>query len=139
MFWFCRPRAAVKLTQEDCLSNREDLCGSCRTISFKITDSQRHRLTFQTEQLSEATGILMLRTFDCVLQSHRVCVNALPPAIIIPTRVECARFTSSLETTQTNSNVSMSLRVRRADGDKGGGHRGPRSRQMGALEKAKAG
>lgn len=56
-----------------------------------------------------------------------------------PTRVECARFTSSLETTQTNSNVSMSLRVRRADGDKGGGHRGPWSRQMGVQEKAKAG
>lgn len=33
----------------------------------------------------------------------------------------------------------MSLQVRRADGDKGGGHRGPWSRQMGAQEKAKAG
>lgn len=33
----------------------------------------------------------------------------------------------------------MSLRVRRADGDKGGGHRGPSDQRMRVQEKAKAG
>lgn len=139
VFWYFRPWAVVKLTLEDCVRATEEITVGC--VELSVLQSVTHKDTGWFSKVKdfhrwpESSCYVNLTAFAVAL-----CLRqSFASSHYLPTRVECARFTSSLETTQTNSNVSMSLRVRRADGDKGRGHHGPRNRQMGAQEKAKAG